>query len=400
MRDRSDDIRRLAELAVGFGANLQPGQILAIGTYPGMEELTRAVARTAYERGARYVDAVYFDLWVKRQRIAHAPDDSLGEVPPWLVERLEWLSEQHAARITFTALEPNVFDGLDPARAGRDLMPYLPNSGAVVNRRTTNWNIIPSPTPRWAQAVYPDLPGEEAYDRLWDAIVHVCRLDEPDPAAAWRERMETLRTVAARITERRFDRIRLYGEGTDLTVGLFRSSEWHAADFETVDGLSFRPNLPSEEMFTTPDPSRTEGYVTATLPKDLYGSLIDGIRLEFEAGRVMRVDAERGAEALRSAAGRDEGASYLGELALVDGAGRIGALETVFFDTLLDENAASHIALGNGYELTVQDPAEKARVTKSEVHADVMIGSPELNVDGITDSGEAVPLLRGGQWQI
>jgi aminopeptidase len=400
MRDRSDEIRRLAELAVGFGSNVQQGQTLAVQAYPGMEELARAVAHAGYARGARYVDVVYFDLWVKRERIAHAPDDSLGEVPPWLVERLEWLSDQHAARVTFTALEPNVFDGLDPARAGRDLMPYLPNSGPVVNRRTTNWNIIPCPTPRWAQAVYPNLPADAADDRLWDAIVHVCRLDEADPAAAWKERMETLKSVAARISERRFDAIRLHGNGTDLTVGLFPSSEWHAAEFETVDGLSFYPNLPSEEMFTTPDPARTQGYVTATLPKELYGSLIEGIRLEFEAGRVTRVDADRGADALRSAIGRDEGASYLGEIALVDGAGRIGALDTVFFDTLLDENAASHIALGNGYELTVLDPADRARITKSEVHADVMVGSPELNVDGITESGEAVPLLRGGNWQI
>ena len=400
MRDRSDEIRRLAELAVEFGANVQPGQILAVQTYPGMEALTRAVAKVGYGRGARYVDVVYFDLWVKRERIAGAPDDSLGEVPPWLVERLEWLSQQHAARVTFTAPEPGVFDGLDATRAGRDLMPYLPNTGAVVNSRTTNWNIIPSPTPRWADAVYPDLPPDEAYDRLWDVIVHICRLDEPDAAAAWTERMETLKSVASRISQRHFDKIRLHGEGTDLTVGLFRSSEWHAAEFETVDGLSFYPNLPSEEMFTTPDPARTEGYVTATLPKELYGSLIEGIKLEFEGGRVTRVDADRGADALRSVVSRDEGASYLGEVALVDGAGRIGALGTVFFDTLIDENAASHIALGNGYELTVLDPAEKARIAKSEVHADVMIGSPELHVDGITDSGETVPLLRGGAWQI
>jgi aminopeptidase len=401
MRDFSDATRRLAELSVGPGANVQPGQIVGITSYTGKEDLTRAVTRAAYERGARYVDVLYFDPWVKRERIAQAPDDSLGEVPPWLIDRLEWLSDKHAARITLNGPSaPRALDGLDPARAGRDLIPYLPNTGAVVNRGTTNWCVVPAPTVGWAQEVYPEVAPEEAYERLWDAVVHVCRLDEPDPEAAWLERMNSLKEVAARVTERHFQAIRLHGPGTDLTVGLFRSSEWHAGDFETVDGLRFYPNLPSEEMFTTPDPARTEGYVSTTMPKELYGSIVDGIRLEFEQGRVSRVDAERGADALRAAIERDDGASLLGELALVDGSGRIGALGTVFFETLLDENAASHIALGNGYELTVTDPAERERITKSEVHADLIIGSPELHIDGVTDGGESIPLLRNGAWQL
>jgi aminopeptidase len=401
VRDFSDEIRRLAELSVAFGANVQPGQLVGITSYTGKEQLTREVARAAYERGARYVDVLYFDPWVKRERIAHAPEESLGEVPPWLVERLEWLSDEHAARITLNGpAAPRALDGLDPARAGRDLTPFLPNTNDVVNRGTTNWCVVPAPNPAWAEVVYPDLPPDEAYERLWDAIAHICRLDEPDPEAAWLERMGALRTVSDRLTARRFDAIHFHGPGTDLKVGLFRSSEWHAADFVTVDGLHFYPNLPSEEMFTTPDPARTEGYVSTTMPKELYGSIIEGIRLEFANGRVTRVDADGGVDALRSAIARDQGASYLGEVALVDGDGRVGALDTVFYETLLDENAASHIALGNGYELTVSDPAERAAITVSELHADLMIGSPELEVDGITRSGEAVPVLRRGAWQI
>jgi aminopeptidase len=401
MRDHSDAMRRLAELAVGLGANVQPGQIVGVTSYTGKELVTRAVARAAYERGARYVDVLYFDPWIKRERIAHAPDDSLDEVPPWLVDRLEWFSERRAARITLNGpAAPRALDGLDASRAGRDLIPYLPNSGDVVNRRTTNWCIVPAPTEDWAALVYPDLPPDEAYDRLWSAIEHVCRLDEPDPAEAWAGRMDVLKRIAARLTDRRFDAVHLHGPGTDLTVGLFRSCAWHAADFQTLDGLSFYPNLPSEEMFTTPDPARTHGYVSTTMPKYLYGSIVEGLRLEFENGRVTRVEAERGADAIRSAIAKDEGASSLGELALVDGAGRVGALDTVFFETLLDENAASHIALGNGYALTVTDPAERQRIATSEIHADVMIGSPELHVDGLTEAGERVPLLRGGEWQI
>jgi aminopeptidase len=401
MRDFSDEIGRLADLAVGFGANVQPGQLVAVTSYTGKEELTRAVTHVAYEHGARYVDVLYFDPWVKRERIEHAPDDSIAEVPPWLVQRLEWLSDEHAARITLNGpAAPRALDGLDAARAGRDQIPYLPNSGDVVNRGTTNWCVVPAPTVAWAVEVYPDASPDEALEHLWDAVVHVCRLDEPDPEAAWLERMNWLKDIAGRLTDRRFRSIRLQGPGTDLTVGLFRSSEWHAAEFTTVDGLAFYPNLPSEEMFTTPDPALTEGYVSTTMPKELYGSIVDGIRLEFEGGRVTRVDAERGADALRSALERDAGASLLGEVALVDGSGRVGPLETVFLETLLDENAASHVALGNGYELTVSDAGDRARIAQSEIHVDLMIGSPELEVDGITDGGEAVPILRQGAWQI
>ncbi len=401
MRDFTDETRKLADLAVGLGANVQPGQIVAVTSYTGKEELTRAVTHAAYERGARYVDVLYFDPWVKRERIEHAPEESLSDVPPWMTERLEWLSDEHAARITLNGpTAPSALDGLDPARAGRDQIPYLPNSGDVVNRATTNWCIVPAPTYGWASAVYPDASADDGLEQLWDAVVHVCRLDEPDPEAAWLERMNWLKDVAARITGRRFRSIRLHGPGTDLTVGLFRSGDWHAADFQTVDGLRFYPNLPSEEMFTTPDPALTEGYVSTTMPKELYGAMVDGIRLEFEGGRVTRVEAERGADALRSTIARDGGASLLGEIALVDGSSRVGKLGTVFFETLLDENAVSHIALGNGYELTVTDPAERERITQSEIHVDLMIGSPELHVHGITESGEAVPILRAGAWQL
>ena len=401
MRDFSDAIRRLADLTVGFGANVQPGQIVAVTTNTGKEELTREVVRAAYERGARWVDVLTYDPWVKRQRIALAPEDSLDFVPPWQMERLEWLSAEGAARIALNGPSaPEALDGLDPARAGRDLMPYLPNSGDVVNRRTTNWCVVPCPTVGWAHAVYPELEPEVALERLWDVMIHICRLETDDPAAAWTERFASLTSTATRLQDRQFDAIRLRGAGTDLTVGLFRSSLWNAADFERADGLKHYPNIPSEEMFTTPDPARVDGYVSTTVPKELYGSIIDGVRLEFEQGRVTKIEADRGADALRAVVSKDEGASRLGELALVDGEGRIGPLDTVFLDTLIDENAASHIALGSAYGFMVGDEAERARANTSGVHVDLMVGSVELEVDGITEAGEHVPVLRRGAWQI
>ncbi|MBI4172661.1 MAG: aminopeptidase, partial [Actinobacteria bacterium] len=226
------------------------------------------------------------------------------------------------------------------------------------------------------------------------------RLDEPDPIAAWHERMDTLIAAAGRLTERRFDAVHLKGPGTDLTVGLLPSSKWLAADFTTIDGLKHYPNLPTEEVFTTPDPERVDGFVTATKPLEFHGSQIDGIRIRFAGGRAVEIDADKGADALRGIAAKDDGASRLGELALVDGQGRIGPLGTVFHETLFDENAASHIALGNAYSFPVEDEADRTRINTSAIHCDFMIGSPELDVDGITRDGQRVPVLRGGDWQL
>ncbi len=391
---------KLAELAV-FGANVQPGQLVAVTSYVGKERMARKVAHAAYLRGAKYVDVVYFDQWIKRERIAHAAEETLDYIPPWMSERLRYLSDQHAARVTLSGPHaPRALEGLDPGRAGRDLLPYLPETGEVVNKRTTSWTIVPAPTHDWAEAVYPELERDDAYERLWGAVAHVCRLDTDDPTKAWEDRIAILKDNAARLTERRFDALRLHGPGTDLTLGLLPSSSWQAGDIQTVDGVRHFPNLPTEETFTTPDPDRVDGHVSATMPLELSGSVISGIRVEFSGGRAVKIDADRGAETLRAVATKDDGASRLGEIALVDGQGRIGPLGTVFFDTLIDENAATHIALGSGYDHPVDADEDKARVNQSQVHVDFMIGEPELAVDGLTRDGDTVPVLRSGSWQI
>jgi aminopeptidase len=391
---------KLAELAV-FGANVQPGQLVSITSYIGKELVTRKITRAAYERGAKFVDVLYFDQWLKRERIAYAAEETLDYVPPWMRERLFNLSDEHAARISLSGPHaPRALEGLDPARAGRDLLPFLPETGEVVNRMTTSWCIVPVPTPSWAELVYPDVPRQDAYEQLWEDVAHICRLDEEDPAEAWIERSAALKANAERLTDKHYDALRLHGPGTDLTIGLFASAHWAAGDLETVDGRRHSPNLPTEEVFSTPDPGRVDGHVTATMPLELSGSIIENIRVEFEGGRAVKIDADTGADALRAVASRDDGAARLGEIALVDGEGRIGPLGRVFYDTLLDENAASHIALGGAYEHPVDDPVEKAQVNDSVVHVDFMIGSPELDVDGITRDGTVEPVLRDGAWQI
>ncbi|HEX8122819.1 MAG TPA: aminopeptidase [Solirubrobacteraceae bacterium] len=400
MTDREQAIDRLAELAVRFGANVQPGQIVAVGGELGQEPLVRAVARAAYKHGAKFVDATYFDMYVKRERLLHAAEDTLEFVPSWYGERLLALGEQRCARIGLSGIaHPHALDGVDPDRAGRDQLPFLREAARVVNDRTTNWSAIAGPSPGWAGVVFPDLPPDEALDRLWELILHVLRLDEDDPVAAWQERSTTLKGAASRLTERRFDALHFEGPGTDLTVGLLPSSSWMAARFETLEGIVHMPNLPSEEVFTTPDPERVDGHVRSTKPLELHGTIIRDLRVRFEGGRAVAFEGEN-ADALAGHAQRDDGASRLGEVALVDGEGRIGPLDTVFFDTLLDENAASHIALGSAYTFTVDDEADRPRANTSDIHIDFMIGAPDVNVTGVTRDGDRVPVLVGGRWQI
>ena len=393
-------IERLADLAVGFGSNVQPGQIVAINAEIGKEEMVRALAASAYRHGAKFVDPVYFDMHVKRARILHAEEDTLGFVPSWYSERMLELGRQRCARIGIAGpATPGLLNDLDPARAGRDQLPAMKETGAIVNDATTNWTIVPFPTAAWAQQVHPDLAPDEALRRLGEQVVHVMRLDEDDPVAAWRERAATLVGAAERITERRFAAVRFEGDGTDLTVGLLPTTKFMAAQFETVGGIRHMPNLPTEEVFGAPDPQRTDGVVRATKPLVVAGSIVRGLEVEFRAGRAVRIDADEGGEVLRGYAARDEGASRLGEVALVDGEGRIGRLGTTFFDTLLDENAASHIALGQAYAFTAGEE-DRERLNRSGIHVDFMIGGDDVDVSGVTADGDEVPVLRGGVWQV
>jgi aminopeptidase len=394
--DRTD---RLARLAV-HGANVQPDQVVLVNAELGHEELARAVAAAAYDAGARFVDVSYFDPHVKRARIEHADPSTLEYVPPWYSERLMQHADEHGARVSLNGVTaPNLMDDLDKSLVGKDRLPRLKELGEIVGRRLTNWCIVPAPTRPWAELVYADLSPDEAYERLWRELEHVLRLDEPDAIAAWEERMATLRANAERIAGRSFDAIELRGPGTELTVGMFPTHTWWAADFTTAAGLRHLPNLPTEEVFTTPDPERTQGHVTSTKPLVLQdGTIVRDLRVRFENGTAVELEGEN-VEALKSRLAVDDAALRLGELALVDREGRIGPLGTVFYDTLLDENAASHLAFGSGFPFLVGDE-DRPRVNESATHVDFMIGSRELEVDGVTRDGERVPVMRDGLWQL
>lgn len=395
-------LARFAELAVDFGANLQPGQIVSLSGAPGKERLVRAIAERAYQKGAKFVDLAWFDPWIKRSRIAHAADDTLEYVPPWYGERILAIGRERGAAITLSGpVAPGLLDDLDPVRAGRDRLPAIRESGEVVSRRELNWTILPGPTEAWAKLVHPDLEPDAALRKLEEQLLHVLRLDTDDPVAAWQRRADTLVDVAQRLTERRFDALHYEGPGTDLTVGLLQGATWQAARFQTADGIPHMPNLPTEEVFTSPDPARVDGVVASSKPLVLIdGTVVRDMVVRFEHGRVVQLDASTAQETMRTIITRDDGASRLGEVALVDREGRIGALDTVFYDTLIDENAASHMALGRAFPFLAGDEETASRMNESDIHIDFMIGRPDLRVTGITTDGERVPVLVEGAWQV
>jgi len=394
-------LHRYADLIVEIGANVQPGQIVWITADPRAAPLVRLVAARAYERGALFVDPWYFDPFVKRIRLERAREDTLDFVPPWFANPLRGIDGHHGVRISINPpVPPGLLAGIDPARAGRDALPSMSETFGVINARTTNWTVVPWPSPEWARLVHPGVETDEAVRRLWDQLVYVLRLDESDPAGAWEKRLLELHEAGRRIDAHAFDALRFEGPGTDLTVGLLPTSKFstETPGMQTVDGIVHAPNLPTEEIASAPDPERVDGLVAATKPLDISGALIRDLRVRFEGGRAVEIEGD-GAETLRERTQMDAGASRLGEVALVDREGRIGKTGTVFFNTLLDENAASHLAFGNAYAISVADE-DRERINSSSIHIDFMVGSDDVVVTGLKQDGAEVPVLRGGAWQL
>jgi aminopeptidase len=400
-----DLLERYARLAVEVGVNLQPGQRLEVNGLVEHAPLVRAIARAGYAAGARYVDARYIDQHVKYALVASGPEESLDFTPPWLLSRLEETGREQGARISVTGdPEPELFGDLDGRRVGASRMTELVQASLrLVTERRVAWSIIACPTDGWARSIF----GEPDIDRLWDAVARCVRLDEPDPVAAWNDHAARLSARAASLNERRFDAIRFRGPGTDLTVGLLERSRWESASTETVWGQRHMPNMPTEEVFTTPDRLRTEGFVRSTRPLALLGAIVRDLEVTFSGGRITGLSASTGEDVVRAQIESDPSAPYLGELALVDGTSRVGQTGITFTNTLFDENATCHIAYGQGFPECVEgaeglDTAalEELGVNDASVHTDFMVGGPEVDVDGLTTAGETVPLLRGDEWQL
>jgi aminopeptidase len=388
-------LARYAELAVRVGANVQDGQTVFLLTHVAHAPLARALAQAAYKAGARYVDVQYRDQHVRKAMIELGPDETLTYTPDWL--KTLWHAAEGGALIATTGdPEPELMADLDGERVGRAQMKELTEiARAQMVARSVNWTGVAFPNDGWAEQVF----GEPDVERLWEAVAFCTRLDEADPVAAWREHMARLEARAAKLTQLKFDSIHYGGPGTDFTVGLLDNARWMSALFHTASGIEYVPNMPTEEIFTTPDRRRAEGTLRSTQPLALLGDIVEGLQLTVKDGKIVDVQADKGADVVRGQLASDDRAAYLGELALVDGTSRVGKTGITFFDTLFDENATCHIAYGFGIpEVFEGEPGEGMNVTT--VHTDFMIGGPELSVDGITADGKAVPILREETWQL
>lgn len=397
--------QRLAELAVNVGVRVQPGQDVVILAFDVEQApIARAVAEAAYTSGARLVSAIYWDQHVKHSRARHAPAGTLGTPPAWWEAMVADCVERRSAFIIVWG-DPHrtLFDDVPSERVAADHMPLTPSMFEAVGRGAISWTFIPGPCPGVAEAML----GQPDVDRLWEILTPILRLDAADPAAAWREHIHRLHERATIMERHAFSALRFRGAGTDLTVGLLAGAQWMSAGLETNWGTPMVVNMPSEEVFTTPDNRRTEGVVRFTRPLNLVGGgRVEELAIRFEQGRAVEVEAVRGAELVRAQMASDPGAARLGEVALVDGSSPVGRTGMVFGDILIDENATSHIAWGNAYAFTVPDlpDEEDAQMAlgfnRSVVHQDAMIGGPEVEVLGVANDGTELPIISDDVWVI
>jgi aminopeptidase len=383
---------RLAEVAVKVGLGLRPGQELVMTSPIEALPLARKITEHAYKAGASLVTTLYDDEEAALLRFRHAPDQSFDRAAGWLYDGMAAAYRNGAARLAIRGDNPALLSAEDPARVSRAnrarSRAYQP-ALELITGFSINWTILSYATPAWAKAVFPAEPEEVAVARLWDAIFAASRADAPDPIAAWGRHNRELRARTEHLNAKRFASLRFRGPGTDLTVGLADDHEWNGGAAEAQNGVVCNANIPSEEVFTTPHKDRTEGVVRSTKPLSYGGTLIEDIAVRFEGGRIVEATARTGEEVLRKVMDTDDGARRLGEVALVPDGSPISRSGLLFLNTLFDENAASHIALGqayskcfrNGASLSEAELAERG-ANRSLIHIDWMIGSGEVDVDG------------------
>ena len=410
-------LKLYAELAVKVALNVQPGQrVMIIGPLANggasleAAPLAREVAAAAYRAGAPLVETIYGDEAQQLLRFKNGSPDSFSHYSAWLPSALsEHVAAGHAV-LSITANDPDLLRDVSPEKVstllqvtGREMRPFREQ----ISRNETNWAIIAAATDAWAAKIFPGVPVAEAVERLWEAIARMCRLDAPDPVEAWETHLALLAERSAYLNRKQYSALNYTGPGTNLTLGLPQGHLWVSGHSLSRKGVRFTANLPTEEVFTIAHKDRVDGTVRASKPLSYGGTLVEGFSLTFERGRVVRMSADRNADILQRLVDTDDGAGRLGEVALVPHGSPISHSGLLYYNTLFDENAASHVALGNAYKFTMaggnemgDEEFERAGGNRSAVHVDFMIGSGDLDIDGVLPSGTAEPLMRGGEWAI
>jgi aminopeptidase len=402
------NLDRLAEVAVRSGLGLAPGQELVMTATLDAIPLARRITEHAYKAGASLVTALFTDERSALLRFRYGSNASFDTAPSWLYEGMAQAYRSGAARLAIAGNDPSLLSKEDPAKVSRvnraTSKAYRPALG-LITRHEINWTIVACATPAWAAAVFPDLPQDEALARLWKAIFAASRADQPDPVAAWKEHDANLHARAHRLNEKRYSALHFRGPDTDLRVGLADDHLWLGGGTTAGNGRYCIPNMPTEEVFTTPHKDRVEGRVTSTKPLSYQGTMIEEISVRFQAGQIVEAHAARGNQVLQRMIETDEGARRLGEVSLVPHSSPIASSGLLFMNTLFDENAACHIALGqaystclkNGDSLTQEQLAARG-ANNSLIHVDWMIGSNRIDVDGVSAAGDSEPVMRAGEW--
>jgi aminopeptidase len=395
-----DRIERFADVVVRAGVNVQPGQGVILRTDTAHLEIARAVVAAAYAAGAAWVEPIWSDGPMRRSAVDHASLESLSASRGWALQRIrEWADQGVASIALIGDADPHLLDGADPVRAAAFPAEEVRALREHVMGRL-RWTIVGAPNPGWAGQVF----GEPDTERLWEAVSTAMRLDTEDPALAWRERAATLAERGARLDELELTSVRYAGEGTDLTVGLIPGCRWTGGGLIDADGVPFMPNIPTEEVFTSPDRRAADGVIRVTKPLVLNGSLVLGLRLEFSGGRIVAVSADSGADVVKAQLETDPGARSLGEVSLVDSDSRIARAGIVFHNTLFDENAGCHVAWGSSFPFAVDGGTamtvaqrEELGLNTSAVHTDVVIGGDGITVTGTGPKG-TVEIIRNDEW--
>jgi aminopeptidase len=399
---------RLAAVAVNVGLGLAPGQELVLTAPLLAVPLVRRITEHAYKAGASLVTPLFSDETTTLARFEHAPDAAFDYAPAWLFEGMAKAYGSGAARLAIGGDNPALLAGQDQAKVSRAnrarSVAYRP-AMEMITTFATNWSIVCYATPAWAALMFPELPEEDAVSRLWDAIFAASRIDGADPVGAWAQHNATLHDQTALLTAKQYEALHYTGPGTDLRIGLSEGHIWMGGSEQAKNGIVCNPNIPSEEVFTTPHLGRVEGHVRSTKPLSYSGTLIKDIAVRFEAGRIVEATSSTGQDVLTKVLDTDEGARRLGEVALVPNSSPISASGLLFYNTLFDENAASHIAIGQSYRTCLSggteasdDELARRGANSSLIHIDWMIGSGEIDIDGILPGGTREPVMRKGEW--